>query len=88
MSVLLIVNTPSNPVSCQRPFLMQVAPNSVSDVLLHYRPGSYQTLEQATVCISSQAAGSYEYTCTGQVRAARLLASSRTSSAEPHCTLH
>jgi hypothetical protein len=60
----------------------------VSDVQLLYRPGSFQTLEQATVCISSQAAGSYEYTCTGQVRAyvLRLLAGCRTESAALNLT--
>lgn len=46
----------------------QVAPNSVADVQLSYQPGSYRTLEHATVTVSSQAAGSYEFNCTGQVR--------------------
>lgn len=53
-----------NPGCC-----LQVAPNSVADVQLCYRPGSYQAREEATVCISSQAAGSYEYICVGQVGA-------------------
>lgn len=48
-------------------FGMQVPPNSVADVQLCYKPGSYRTREEGTVCISSQAAGSYEYVCIGQV---------------------
>jgi hypothetical protein len=49
-------------------FGMQVPPNSVADVQLCYKPGSYRTREEGMVCISSQAAGSYEYVCIGQVR--------------------
>lgn len=47
--------------------ILQVAPNSVADVQLYYKPGSYLTREEGTVCISSQTAGSYEYICAGQV---------------------
>lgn len=46
---------------------MQVPANSVADVQLLYKPGSYKSKEEGTVCISSQAAGSYEYVCIGQV---------------------
>lgn len=34
---------------------------------LCYKPGSYQTREEATVSLTSQTAGSYEYVCIGQV---------------------
>lgn len=48
--------------------VVQVPSNSVADVQLLYKPDSYQTREEGRVCISSQAAGSYEYVCYGQVR--------------------
>jgi hypothetical protein len=46
-----------------------VQANSVADVQLCYRPGSYMQDEQAMVCVSSSTAGSFEYVCIGQVRA-------------------
>lgn len=46
---------------------LQVAPHSVVDVELCYKPGSYNTREEASVSLTSQTAGSYEYACIGQV---------------------